>query len=124
MPCRPRRSVPFANRSFFVSDSIPPLPSVVLSAGDEDGTVRVWNTEAGTGVYTFRHVHGSQKMTSMCFDTELRRLITRSVQPSRIDSPIRILWKYHTCLASDRLCAQPHAAICRFGMLSCACSIV
>ncbi len=74
--------LPFANRSFFVSDSILPLPSVVLFAGDEDGTVRVWNTEAGTGVYTFRHVHGSQKMTSMCFDTELRRLITRSVGPT------------------------------------------
>ncbi len=77
------------------------------------------STEAGTGVYTFRHVHGSQKMTSMCFDTELRRLITRSVGPTCCHGLIR---RFAFC--GNTIPASQAIAACCHMLYASACSHV
>ncbi|CAN0052171.1 unnamed protein product, partial [Choristocarpus tenellus] len=45
-------------------------------SGDAMSNVHVWLVENGQLVFRFSNAHGTSKISSMCFDTSERRLIT------------------------------------------------
>lgn len=47
----------------------------VVSA-DEVSTVTVWNVASGQKMFQFHNAHGDHKISGMCFDGSLRRLVT------------------------------------------------
>ncbi|CEM26365.1 unnamed protein product [Vitrella brassicaformis CCMP3155] len=57
-------------------------------SGDISGTVRVWDLKTGALLLQFHQAHGKDKLTSMCFDSTERRLLTAS------DNGTVILWNF------------------------------
>jgi WD repeat-containing protein 49 len=47
-----------------------------IVSADDSGTVCVWDVESGKMLYRFKEMHGSSRITAMCFDAHGRRLVT------------------------------------------------